>query len=89
MTAQVYGLMGILDIRLSAVPAVVIITCLGIGTGFFIPLVATFSKTDGKSKGVRMMIALDSISPALIHGVVCFLMLTGMLFFSEFDFIVK
>ena len=89
VTAQVYGVMGFLDIRLSAVPAVVLITCIGIGTGFFVPLAVMFGKTDGKNRSVRLTTAFGSTSPALIHGVVCLVISTLMLFFSEFDFIVK
>ena len=89
ITAQVYGVMGFLDIRLSAVPVVVMIICFGIGTGFFVPLTVMFGKTDGKNRSARLIVALDSMSPALFHGIVCLFISTGMLFFSEFDFIVK
>ena len=89
MVAQVFGIMGLMEIRLSAVPAVILIICIGIGTGFMIPLVVTFLKTDGKNRSDRITKSLEQTSPAVIQGIICLSLSIGILFFSEFEFIVK
>jgi len=94
IVAQIYGIMGLLGIGLSAVPGVVIIICVGFGTGFFIPFVIKFMakvKADDSetTRADRMKTALNKTSTSFVHGIVCFSMSIGMLFFSEFDFIFK
>ncbi|RWS27495.1 putative hedgehog receptor patched-like protein, partial [Leptotrombidium deliense] len=86
--AELFGVFGLLNIRLSAVPAVILIIAVGIGTNFLAHLTFSFVTSLGK-KQRRMEMAIEHMLPPLTHGVVSTFCGIAMLAFSEFDFIIR
>ncbi|XP_072766722.1 protein patched isoform X2 [Anoplolepis gracilipes] len=85
---QLLGIMGLFDIKLSAVPAVLLIISVGIAVHFTVHICLSFVTSVG-SRDRRMRLALEHMYAPIVHGTFTMLLAVAMLAFSEFDFIVK
>ncbi|CAG2100407.1 unnamed protein product, partial [Medioppia subpectinata] len=85
---ELFGLMGWLGIKLSAVPAVILIVSVGIGVDFVSHITLSFLMSIG-SRNHRMRMALQHMFTPVTHGIVSTLFGIVMLAFSEFDFIIR
>lgn len=88
MVVQLFGFMGVIGIRLSAVPAVILIVAVGIGVEFTVHICLGFLTSIG-SHNRRMHMALEHMFAPVMHGGLSTLLGVVMLAFSEFDFIVR
>ncbi|XP_043528023.1 protein patched-like [Frieseomelitta varia] len=85
---QLFGIMGLWDIKLSAVPAVLLVVSVGISVHFTVHICLSFVTTIG-SRDRRIRLALEHMYAPVIHGASTTLLTVMMLAFSEFDFIVR
>lgn len=85
---ELFGLMGLLGIRLSAVPAVILIVSVGIGVDFVSHITMSFLTSIG-SRNHRMKMALEHMFTPVTHGIISTMFGICMLAFSEFDFIIR
>ncbi|XP_076637919.1 protein patched isoform X2 [Colletes latitarsis] len=85
---QLLGIMGLSDIKLSAVPAVLLVVSVGIAVHFTVHICLSFITSIG-SRDRRIRLALEHMYAPVIHGAVTTLLAIVMLAFSEFDFIVR
>ncbi|XP_076319648.1 protein patched-like isoform X2 [Tachypleus tridentatus] len=85
---HLFGLMGILGIRLSAVPAVILIVAVGIGMDFTAHITMGFLTSIG-DRNRRMAMTLEHMFAPVVHGSMSTLLGVLMLAFSEFDFIIR
>ncbi|XP_020282533.1 protein patched isoform X4 [Pseudomyrmex gracilis] len=85
---QLLGIMGLCDIKLSAVPAVLLVISVGIAVHFTVHICLSFITSVG-SRDRRMRLALEHMYAPVIHGALTTLLAVVMLAFSDFDFIVK
>ncbi|XP_032664388.1 protein patched isoform X2 [Odontomachus brunneus] len=85
---QLLGIMGLCDIKLSAVPAVLLVLSVGIAVHFTVHICLSFVTSVG-SRDRRMRLALEHMYAPVIHGALTTLLAVSMLAFSEFDFIVN
>ncbi|XP_029676323.1 protein patched isoform X2 [Formica exsecta] len=85
---QLLGIMGLFDIKLSAVPAVLLVISVGIAVHFTVHICLSFITSVG-SRDRRMRLALEHMCAPIVHGALTMLLAVAMLAFSEFDFIVK
>ncbi|XP_023228651.1 protein patched homolog 1-like [Centruroides sculpturatus] len=88
MVIHLFGLMGILGIRLSAIPAVILIVAVGIGVEFTTHFTMGFLTSVG-SRNKRIAMALGHMFAPVVHGAMSTLLGVIMLAFSEFDFIIR
>merc|ERR550525_865992 len=88
IVGQLFGAMGILGIKLSAVPAVVLILAIGIGMEFIIHILMSFVGSIG-SRNSRILLSLQHMFAPVVHGAFSTLLGVVMLAFSQFDFIVR
>ncbi|KAK6617228.1 hypothetical protein RUM44_005559 [Polyplax serrata] len=88
MVLQLLGLMGIFGIKLSAIPAVLIIVAVGIEVHFTVHICLGFVTAIG-GKNRRTALALEHMSAPVIHSAITTILAVSMLSFSEFDFIVR
>ncbi|PBC33005.1 Protein patched [Apis cerana cerana] len=84
---QLLGIMGLCDIKLSAVPAVLLVVSVGIAVHFTVHICLSFVTSIG-SRDRRVRLALEHMSAPVIHGALTILLAVVMLAFSEFDFII-
>ncbi|XP_052102126.1 protein patched homolog 1-like [Mytilus californianus] len=85
---ELFGLMGLCDIKLSAVPAVILIITAGIGVEFTVHISVGFLTAIG-SRNKRMGMSLEHTLAPVIHGAISTFMGIIMLVGAEFEFIVK
>ncbi|XP_034192585.2 protein patched isoform X5 [Osmia lignaria lignaria] len=85
---QLLGIMGLCDIKLSAVPAVLLVVSVGIAVHFTVHICLSFVTSIG-SRDRRIRLALEHMYAPVIHGALTTLLAIAMLAFSEFDFIVR
>nr|CAD7459002.1 unnamed protein product [Timema tahoe] len=85
---QLLGLMGVLGIKLSAVPAVLLVVAVGIGVHFTLHICLGFVSSIG-CRNRRISLALEHMFAPITHGALTTLLGVFMLAFSEFDFIVR
>lgn len=88
ITVELFGFMGLVGIKLSAVPAVVLVVSVGIGVEFTVHLCLGFLTTIG-SRNQRMCMALEHVFAPVINGAMSTFLGIVMLAGAEFDFIVK
>ncbi|RWS17150.1 protein patched-like protein, partial [Dinothrombium tinctorium] len=88
IVSELFGFLGLLKIRLSAVPAVILIISVGIGTSFLMHISLSFLTAIG-SKNRRMGMALEHMFSPLTHGIISTMFGVAILAFSEFDFIIR
>ncbi|XP_075216920.1 protein patched isoform X2 [Lycorma delicatula] len=88
MVLQLLALMGTLGIKLSAIPAVLLIFGVGIGVHFTIHICLSFLTSIG-GRNRRMKMAVKHMFKPVVHGALTTLLAVIMLGFSEFDFIVR
>ncbi|KAJ1530653.1 hypothetical protein ONE63_005525 [Megalurothrips usitatus] len=88
MVLQLLGLMGILGVKLSAVPAVLLIVAVGIGVHFTVHICLGFVTSIG-GRDRRTRLAIEQMFAPVVHGAFTTLLAVLMLAFSEFDFIVR
>jgi len=87
-TTELFGFMGLLNIKLSAVPAVVLIVSIGIGVDFTFHILIGFLTSIGDRK-LRIERSLTHMFTPVMHGAVSTLLGIIMLAGSEFDFVVR
>merc|ERR1719483_496790 len=80
--------MGLLGIKLSAVPAVILILSVGIGAEFTIHIMMSFVGCIGDRKQ-RTILALEHMFAPVVHSALSTFLGFLMLAFSQFDFIVR
>ncbi|XP_071877009.1 protein patched isoform X1 [Bombus fervidus] len=85
---QLFGIMGLCNIKLSAVPAVLLVVSIGIAVHFTVHICLSFVTSIG-SRDRRIRLALEHMCAPVIHGAITTLLAVVMLAFSEFDFIVR
>ncbi|XP_064605910.1 protein patched homolog 1-like [Liolophura sinensis] len=88
MVVELFGVMGIIGVRLSAVPAVILIVAVGIGVEFTVHICVSFMTSIG-SRNRRMSMSLTHTFSPVVHGAISTFLGIIMLVGSEFDFIVK
>jgi len=88
MAVELFGVLGLLGIKLSAAPAVILIMAVGVGVDFTIHILVGFvTSIGGRNRRTRM--ALELMMAPVVHGAISTLLSIFMLAFSDFDFIVK
>ncbi|XP_025022430.1 protein patched homolog 1 [Python bivittatus] len=88
MTVELFGMMGLIGIKLSAVPVVILIASVGIGVEFTVHIALAFLTAIG-DKNRRTVLALEHMFAPVLDGAVSTLLGVLMLAGSEFDFIVR
>ncbi|XP_066906859.1 protein patched isoform X2 [Halyomorpha halys] len=88
MILQLFGIIGALDIKLSAIPAVILIIAVGFGVSYTINLSLSFITSIG-NKDRRTTMAVEHMFSFVTRGAITMALALVMLAFSEFDFIVK
>ncbi|XP_004872967.1 protein patched homolog 2 isoform X2 [Heterocephalus glaber] len=88
MTVELFGIMGFLGIKLSAIPVVILVASVGIGVEFTVHVALGFLTTQG-SRNLRAVCALEHTFAPVTDGAVSTLLGLLMLAGSNFDFIVR
>nr|WJJ61139.1 Patched [Patiria miniata] len=88
ITTELFGFMGLLGIKLSAIPAVTLIISVGIGVEFTLHTCYAFLTTIG-DRNKRVTMALGHTFSPVVDGALSTLLGVVMLAGSEFDFIVS
>uniref|UniRef100_A0A3Q1K233 SSD domain-containing protein n=1 Tax=Anabas testudineus TaxID=64144 RepID=A0A3Q1K233_ANATE len=88
MTVELFGFMGLMGIKLSAVPVVILIASVGIGVEFTVHVALAFLTAIG-DRHKRAVLALEHMFAPVLDGAFSTLLGVLMLAGSEFDFIVK
>ncbi|XP_075411620.1 protein patched homolog 2 [Tenrec ecaudatus] len=88
MTVELFGIMGFLGIKLSAIPVVILVASVGIGVEFTVHVALGFLTTQG-SRDLRAARALEHTFAPVTDGAVSTLLGLLMLAGSNFDFIVR
>jgi patched 1 protein len=88
IVGQLFGALGILGIKLSAVPAVTLVLSVGMGVEFTVHILMSFVGCTG-DRSRRVVLALEHMFAPVVHGAVSTLLGVLMLAFSQFDFIVR
>ncbi|XP_004699534.2 protein patched homolog 2 isoform X1 [Echinops telfairi] len=88
MTVELFGIMGFLGIKLSAIPVVILVASVGIGVEFTVHVALGFLTTQG-SRDLRAARALEHMFAPVTDGAVSTLLGLLMLAGSHFDFIVR
>nr|KAF6444893.1 patched 2 [Molossus molossus] len=88
MTVELFGIMGFLGIKLSAIPVVILVASVGIGVEFTVHVTLGFLTTQG-SRNLRAARALEHTFAPVTDGAVSTLLGLLMLAGSNFDFIVR
>ncbi|XP_037068599.1 LOW QUALITY PROTEIN: protein patched homolog 1-like [Pollicipes pollicipes] len=85
---QLLGVMGFLGLRLSAVPAVIVVMAAGLGVQFTVHILLGFLTSLG-DRVARVQRSLELMFQPVFHGGVSTLLGVLMLAFSDFDFIIR
>ncbi|XP_072918995.1 protein patched homolog 1 [Hemitrygon akajei] len=88
MTVELFGIMGLMGIKLSAIPVVILIASVGIGVEFTVHVALGFLTAIG-NKNMRSAAALEHMFAPVIDGAISTLLGVLMLAGSEFDFIIR
>uniref|UniRef100_A0A8C3R824 SSD domain-containing protein n=1 Tax=Cyanoderma ruficeps TaxID=181631 RepID=A0A8C3R824_9PASS len=88
MTVELFGMMGLIGIKLSAVPVVILVASVGIGVEFTVHIALAFLTAVG-DKNRRAVLALEHMFAPVLDGAVSTLFGVLMLAGSEFDFIAR
>ncbi|XP_056131934.1 protein patched homolog 1 [Lampris incognitus] len=88
MTVELFGFMGLMGIKLSAVPVVILIASVGIGVEFTVHVALAFLTAIG-DRNKRAVLALEHMFAPVLDGAFSTLLGVLMLAGSEFDFIVR
>uniref|UniRef100_A0A5F8HCG1 Patched 2 n=1 Tax=Monodelphis domestica TaxID=13616 RepID=A0A5F8HCG1_MONDO len=88
MTVELFGIMGFLGIKLSAIPVVILVASVGIGVEFTAHVALGFLTATG-SRDARSAQALEHMFAPVMDGAVSTLLGLLMLAGSDFDFIVR
>uniref|UniRef100_A0AAY4A849 SSD domain-containing protein n=1 Tax=Denticeps clupeoides TaxID=299321 RepID=A0AAY4A849_9TELE len=88
MTVELFGMMGLIGIKLSAVPVVILIASVGIGVEFTVHVALAFLTAIG-DRNRRAVMALEHMFAPVLDGAFSTLLGVLMLAGSEFDFIVR
>ncbi|XP_059996208.1 protein patched homolog 2 isoform X7 [Lagenorhynchus albirostris] len=88
MTVELFGIMGFLGIKLSAIPVVILVASVGIGVEFTVHVALGFLTSQG-SRNLRTAWALEHTLAPVTDGAVSTLLGLLMLAGSNFDFIVR
>uniref|UniRef100_A0A669EJM2 Patched 1 n=1 Tax=Oreochromis niloticus TaxID=8128 RepID=A0A669EJM2_ORENI len=88
MTVELFGFMGLMGIKLSAVPVVILIASVGIGVEFTVHVALAFLTAIG-DRHKRAVLALEHMFAPVLDGAFSTLLGVLMLAGSEFDFIVS
>uniref|UniRef100_W5MSD9 Patched 1 n=1 Tax=Lepisosteus oculatus TaxID=7918 RepID=W5MSD9_LEPOC len=88
MTVELFGMMGLIGIKLSAVPVVILIASVGIGVEFTVHVALAFLTAIG-DRNRRAVLALEHMFAPVLDGAFSTLLGVLMLAGSEFDFIVS
>ncbi|KAG5322403.1 PTC protein, partial [Pseudoatta argentina] len=86
--AELLGVMSLFNIKLSAVPAVLLVVSVGIAVHFTVHICLSFVTSVG-SRNRRMRLALEHMFAPVVHSAFTTLLAVVMLAFSEFNFIVN
>ncbi|KAF0297659.1 Protein patched [Amphibalanus amphitrite] len=85
---QLLGVMGLLGLRLSAIPATVLIMAVGLGVQFTVHVLLGFQTSLG-DRATRVQRSLEQMFQPVFHGAISTFVGVLMLAFSDFDFIVR
>ncbi|XP_012371918.1 protein patched homolog 2 isoform X3 [Octodon degus] len=88
VTVELFGVMGFLGIKLSAIPVVILVASVGIGVEFTVHVALGFLTSQG-SRNLRAAQALEHTFAPVTDGAVSTLLGLLMLASSNFDFIVR
>ncbi|KAL4656131.1 hypothetical protein GN956_G6352 [Arapaima gigas] len=88
MTVELFGIMGLIGVKLSAIPVVILIASVGIGVEFTVHIALGFLTTIG-SRNRRSAVALEHMFAPVMDGAISTLLGVLMLAGSEFDFIMR
>ncbi|XP_013013519.2 protein patched homolog 2 isoform X2 [Cavia porcellus] len=88
VTVELFGVMGFLGIKLSAIPVVILVASVGIGVEFTVHVAQGFLTSQG-SRNLRVAQALEHTFAPVTDGAVSTLLGLLMLAGSSFDFIVR
>ncbi|XP_038819448.1 protein patched homolog 1-like [Salvelinus namaycush] len=88
MTVELFGIMGLIGIKLSAIPVVILIASVGIGVEFTVHIALAFLTAIG-NRNRRSAVALEHMFAPVIDGAISTLLGVLMLAGSEFDFILR
>uniref|UniRef100_A0A3B3QRN7 Patched 2 n=1 Tax=Paramormyrops kingsleyae TaxID=1676925 RepID=A0A3B3QRN7_9TELE len=88
MTVELFGIMGLIGIKLSAIPVVILIASVGIGVEFTVHVSLGFLTAIG-SRSLRSAVALEHMFAPVMDGAISTLLGVLMLAGSEFDFIIR
>ncbi|KAM8866171.1 protein patched homolog 1 [Synchiropus picturatus] len=88
MTVELFGFMGLMGIKLSAVPVVILIASVGIGVEFTVHVALAFLTAIG-DRHKRAVLALEHMFAPVLDGAFSTLLGVLMLAGSEFNFIVR
>uniref|UniRef100_A0A674PAQ2 Patched 2 n=1 Tax=Takifugu rubripes TaxID=31033 RepID=A0A674PAQ2_TAKRU len=87
MTVELFGIMGLINIKLSAIPVVILIAAVGIGVEFTVHIAMGFLTATG-TRDQRAAAALEHMFAPVFDGAVSTLLGVLMLAGSEFEFII-
>lgn len=88
LVLELFGAMGFLGVRLSAVPALLLVLAVGVGVQFTVHVAVAFLTGVG-GRGRRVSLSLEWMFAPVVHGAVSTLLGVLVLATSEFDFIVR
>ncbi|XP_053325363.1 protein patched homolog 2 [Spea bombifrons] len=88
MTVELFGIMGLIGIKLSAIPVVILIASVGIGVEFTVHVALGFLTSIG-DRNQRSVLALEHMFAPVLDGAISTLLGVLMLAGSEFDFIFR
>ncbi|XP_076440508.1 protein patched homolog 1-like isoform X2 [Babylonia areolata] len=88
VVVELFGFMGVTGIKLSAVPAVILIMTVGIGVEFTLHVAVGFVTAIG-NRNRRVLIATEHTFAPVIHGATSTFLGIIMLLSTQFDFIIK
>ncbi|KAM6918750.1 protein patched homolog 1 isoform 1-T1 [Xenentodon cancila] len=88
MTVELFGIMGLIGIKLSAIPVVILIASVGIGVEFTVHIALGFLTAIG-NRHKRSAVALEHMFAPVVDGAISTLLGVLMLAGSEFDFIMR
>ncbi|KAK1786913.1 hypothetical protein P4O66_017012 [Electrophorus voltai] len=88
MTVELFGIMGLMGIKLSAIPVVILIASVGIGVEFTVHVALGFLTAIG-DRNTRSALALEQMFAPVMDGAISTFLGVLMLAGSEFDFIMR
>ncbi|XP_058065596.1 protein patched [Anopheles bellator] len=88
MLIQLLGVMMLLGIKLSAIPAVILIASVGLGVNYSVHLSLAFITSIG-NRDRRVRLALEHSLAPILHGVITSVLAVCMLSMSSFEFVVR